>query len=105
MNNIAKPANLEDLLNLFTDVVSPEDVMHAKIMAQISSAIAKERITLGMGQKEFAKYIHISHRTLSRIEIGDYDISLKELSKIAVSLDMDLEINLKRGDFYKIRSK
>ena len=105
MNNIAKPANLEDLLNLFTDVVSPEDVMHAKIMAQISSAIAKERITLGMSQREFAKYIHISHRTLSRIESGDYDISLKELSKIAVSLDMDLEINLKRGDFYKIRSK
>lgn len=85
--------SLEDLLNLFTDVVSPEDIMHAKIMAQISSAIAKERITLGMCQKEFAKYIHISHRTLSRIESGDYDISLKELSKIAVALDMDLNLS------------
>ena len=55
MSNITKLAKLEDLLNLFADIVSPEDVMYAKIMAQISSAIAKERITLGMSQKEFAK--------------------------------------------------
>ena len=94
MSNITKPAKLEDLLNLFTDIVSPEDVMYSKIMAQISSAITKERITLGMSQKEFAKYIHISHRTLSRIESGDYYISLKKLSKIAVALDMDLQISL-----------
>ena len=93
MSNIAKPAKLEDLLNLFTDIVSPEDVMYAKIMTQISSAIAKKRIALGMSQREFAKYIHISHRTLSRIESGNYDISLKELSKIAVALDMDLNLS------------
>ena len=93
MSNIVKSAKLENLLNLFRDVVSPEDVMYAKIMTQISSEIAKERIALGMSQKEFAKYIHISHRTLSRIESGDYDISLKELSKIAVVLDMDLNLS------------
>ena len=93
MSNITKPAKLEDLLNLFTDIVNPEDVMYAKIMAQISSVITKERITLGMDQKEFAKHIHISHRTLSQIESGDYDISLKELSKIAVVLDMDLNLS------------
>lgn len=94
MNNIAKPAKLEDLLNLFTDVVSPEDVMYAKAKAQVSSVIAKERIDRGMTIKEFAKYIHISHRTLSRIESGNHDISLKELSNIAVVLDMDLQISL-----------
>ena len=93
MSNITKLAKLEDLLNLFADIVSPEDVMYAKIMAQISSAIAKERITLCMSQREFAKYIHISHRTLSRIESGDYDISLKKLSKIAVVLDMNLNLS------------
>ena len=94
MVNTVKPAKLEDLLNLFTDVVSPEDVMYAKIMVQISSVITKERITLGMDQKEFAKHIHISHRTLSQIESGDYDISLKELSKIASFLNMDLQLDL-----------
>ena len=94
MNNIAKPAKIEDLLNLFTDVVSPENVMYAKIMAQISSAIAKERIDRGMTIKEFAKYIHVSHRTLYRIESGNYDISLKELSKIASFLNMDLQLDL-----------
>ena len=97
MVNTVKPAKLEDLLNLFTDVVSPEDVMYAKVMAQISSAIAKERIAHGMTLKEFARYIHISHRTLSRIESGNYDISLKELLKIAVALDMDLQISLKEN--------
>ena len=97
MSNIAKPATLEDLLNLFADVVSPEDVMCAKIMAQISSAIVKERIIRGMTLKEFARYIHISYRALSRIESGNYDISLKELSKIAVALDMDLQISLKEN--------
>ena len=93
MSNIAKPAKLEDLLNLFTDVVSPEDVMYTKAKAQVSSVIAKERINCGMTIKEFAKYIRISHRTLSRIESGNYDISLKELTKIAAALDLDLEIN------------
>ena len=93
MSNITKLAKLEDSLNLFADIVSPEDVMYAKIMTQISSAIAKERITLGMSQREFAKYIHISHRTLSRIESGDYNISLKELSRIAVGLDMNLNLS------------
>lgn len=94
MVNTVKPAKLEDLLNLFTDVVTPEDVMYAKAKAQISSAIAKERIARGMTLKEFAKYIHISYKTLCRIESGNYDISLKELSKIAVVLDMDLQISL-----------
>ena len=94
MVNTAKSAKLEDLLNLFTDVVSPEDVMYAKIIVQLSSSITKERIARGMTLKEFARHIHISHRTLSRIESGNYDISLKELSKIAVALDMDLQISL-----------
>ena len=97
MSNIAKPATLEDLLNLFADVVSSEDVMYAKTKAQISSVIAKERIDRGMTIKEFAKYIHISHRILSRIESGNYDISLKELSKITVALDIDLQIRLKEN--------
>ena len=94
MSNIAKPATLEDLLNLFADVGSSEDVMYAKTKAQISSVIAKERIDRGMTIKEFAPYIHISYMTLSRIESGNYDISLKELSKIASFLNMDLQLDL-----------
>ena len=92
MSNIAKPATLEDLLNLFADVVSPEDVMCAKIMAQISSAIVKERIIRGMTLKEFAKYIHISHRTLSRIESGNYDISIQ------IPVDKEYYDSIKVGD-------
>lgn len=92
MRSKIEPAKLEDLLDLFEDVVQPEDIMYAKISSQASRSIAKERLRLNMNQKEFADYIHSQQSLISRWESGDYNFSLRKLSEISVALDMNLHI-------------
>ena len=49
----------DDLLSLFEDSLTPQDVLSAKLMAQISSAITSERLRLRMSQQEFADHINV----------------------------------------------
>ena len=87
-----EPAKLENLLALFEDTIQPEDIIYAKIASQASKYITKERLRLNMNQKEFADHIHATQSLVSRWESGKYNFSLKKLSEIAVSLDMDLHV-------------
>ena len=48
---------LDELFDLFEDSLSPADVLASKLMAQISTAITKERIKLRMNQHDFAEHI------------------------------------------------
>lgn len=94
MNSKVEPAKLEDLLALFEDAVQPEDVLYAKISSQVSSSITKERLRLKMSQKEFANHIHCQQSQVSLWESGKYNFSLRKLSEISATLDMDLNISL-----------
>lgn len=94
MNSKVKPAKLENLLTLFEGIVQPEDVLYAKISAQLSSTMTKERLRLNMNQKEFANHIHCPQDQVSLWESGKYNFSFRKLSKIATALDMDLNISL-----------
>lgn len=84
--------NINELLALFEDVLSPADVISSKLMAQISTAITKERLKLKMNQSDFAKHINASQSLISRWEHGDYNFSIRKLSEIAASLDLDVNI-------------
>ena len=44
---------INDLLALFEDTLSPSDVLAAKLIAQVSTSITKERIKLHMSQQEY----------------------------------------------------
>ena len=59
MNKKKTPNNIEDLLSLFSETLTPADVLSAKLMAQFSNAITSERLNLNMSQKDFAKHIII----------------------------------------------
>lgn len=83
---------IEKLLELFDDSLKPSDILHSKLMAQISSAIIKERIKLHMTQSEFASYIDVNQSLISRWEKGNYNFSLKKLSEIASKLNLDVNI-------------
>jgi DNA-binding XRE family transcriptional regulator len=48
-------------------------------------------------QTELAKRVHTSTSTISRIERGKQNISLKELVKIAIALDIPICISLGTG--------
>ncbi len=85
---------IDDLLGLFDDLVSSADVLSAKLMAQISSAITAERLRLGMNQSEFADHIHATQSQISRWEHGDYNFSLNKIAEIASRLNMDVNFSM-----------
>lgn len=74
-----KVCTVDDLFALFADVLSPADVLSAKLMGQISSAITKERLDLNLTQKEFASYIDA---TQSLVSVGSVVITIFQLIKL-----------------------
>lgn len=92
---------IEDLFNLFEDSLTPADVITSKLMAQISSAITKERLKLSMNQSDFAKHIGATQSLVSRWEHGDYNFSIRKIAEIAEKLDLDVNITMHSLALYK----
>ena len=92
---------VNDLLALFEDTLSPADVIASKLMAQVSTAITKERIKLGMTQAEFAKHIGVMQSQISRWEHGNYNFSLEKIADIAAKLDLDVNFTAVNISVYK----
>ncbi len=87
--------NIDDLLSLFEDYVSPADVLSARLISQVSSAITKERLRLNMTQSEFAEHIGVKQSQISRWERGGYNFTIEKIAAIAVQLDLDVNITFK----------
>ena len=83
--------NINDLFELFEDTLEPSDVLAAKLMAQVSTSITKERLKLKMNQQEFSEYIHISQALVSRWEHGDCNFTLKKIAEIATQLNLNVK--------------
>lgn len=60
-------------------------------MAEIASKIHETRVSLGWTQNELAERAGVSRPTVARIERGD-DISTATLEKIAVALELRIEL-------------
>lgn len=85
---------IDDFLGLFNDLISPAEILSAKLMAQISSSITEERLRLNMNQSEFAKHIGVTQSQISRWEHGDYNFSLNKIAEIANKLNMDVNFSM-----------
>lgn len=85
---------IDDLFDLFEDVLSPADVLTSKLMAQISTAITKERLKLSMNQTDFAQHIGATQSLVSRWEHGDYNFSIRKIAEIAEKLNLDINITM-----------
>lgn len=94
MNDMNNPyaCSMEELFHLFSGSLDASDALSAKLMAQISAAITRERIKLGMNQADFAEYIGASQSQISRWEHGDYNFSIKKLSEIAAKLNLNVNL-------------
>ena len=75
MNKKKTPNNIEDLLSLFSETLTPADVLSAKLMAQFSNAITSERLNLNMSQKDFAKHINA-------FPVGNVETTIFQLIKL-----------------------
>ena len=96
MNKKKTPNNIEDLLSLFSETLTPADVLSAKLMAQFSNAITSERLNLNMSQKDFAKHINATQSLISRWECGDYNFSINKIAEIAAKLDLNVDFKINK---------
>lgn len=88
-------SNLNELIKLMAEHVSPSDIVAAEQLAKISATIAKKRIELGMNQTEFAKFMGVSQGMISKWESEDYNFSVEALAKISEKLNLELDISMK----------
>ncbi len=83
---------VEDLLELFKESLTPSEMLYAKLTAQVSAGITKERLKLNMTQTEFAQHMGATQPIISRWESGDCNFSVKKLAEIAALLNLDINI-------------
>lgn len=93
MNEKSK-TGIEDLLALFSDTLTPADVLSAKLMSQISGAITSERLKRNMSQKDFAEYIDATQSLVSRWEKGNYNFSINKIADILTKLGLNADFKV-----------
>ncbi len=82
--------DLKELVNIITGA----DLISAKVLADISVAIFKERLKRDMTQKEFADLMGVSQGMVSKWESDNYNFTIETLASICDKLGFDLEIKM-----------
>lgn len=98
-------SDLNELLSLFDESLSTEDIIAAKILADVSEKIVKQRVEMGMTQKQFARFMGVSQGMISKWESADYNFSVKALAEIASKLNLDLNICFERNKVLQMPEK
>ncbi len=65
--------------------------MLSKNIKDIISKIREIRVSKGISQKEMGEAMNSSQQTYNRLEVGDADISLSQLEKIAEKLGLTFQ--------------
>jgi len=86
---------LDELLKIFDEDVSAQDILSAKVLAEVSTIITKHRINMKMTQREFAEHMGITQGMVSKWESKNYNFSIKALAEIAVKLDLDFSVRMR----------
>lgn len=85
--------NMNELLKLFYEKVSPEDMLYAKLSAHITSQITRQRINRKMNQRQFADFLGCTQAYISKLENGNCNFTLGKLCELAVKLDLDISVD------------
>lgn len=85
--------NMSELLKLFYDKVSPEDMLYSKLSAHITSQIIRQRMIREMNQKQFADFLGCTQAYISKLENGNCNFTLGKLCELAVKLDLDISVD------------
>ena len=100
-----------EIANWLTEGIPEEQLKIEKALAVISAKIYTKRTKMGMGQKEFAKYMGVSQGMISRWESGTYNFSISTLigicEKLGLTFDPQIsekELNTQNTCFIRLRS-
>lgn len=91
-------AGIDNLLSLFSDALTPADVLSAKLIAQISGAITSERLKRNMSPKNFAEYIGTPQSLIVQFESGNYNFSIQEIAEIFTKLNLNANLNISNSN-------
>lgn len=98
-------ADLNDLLQIFEEKLSVSDIIASRVLGEISATVVKQRIDLGMTQKQFAQHMGVSQSMISKWEGSDYNFSVKALLEIASKLDLNLKVQFYKNEVEEISKK
>lgn len=79
-------ASLSDLLNMFQESVSEEDIESAAVVGKAVAKIVRRRVELGMTYEEFAEYVGVDSKVISELECRDCKFDIERLSDIIKKL-------------------
>lgn len=85
---MAKVISGDEFARLLAEYFTAEDLQKANLLSSVSSEITRQRISRGMTQKEFASFMHVSKRLISKWENGDYNFTLEQIAEIFTKLDI-----------------
>ena len=83
-------ASLRDFVASVTEDIPTEDLALILMSSDISVAIIRKRVDMGMTQKEFSEYMGVSQAMVSKWESGCANFTLKTLAQIAAKLDVQV---------------
>lgn len=88
-------ASVSDLIGVFDEFLSTEDLLSVGILSKLSTMIEKYQIEHNMSEEEFAEYLDLPLEVVNSIDDRCHDFKLSELCKIAVKLNKDLVVDLR----------
>jgi len=76
----------------FPDGLSTADITIAKLKADLAVYVFKHRENAGLTQKQFAEKYGISQSTVSKVENGDDNISLRAVVEMSTAFGLELKL-------------
>lgn len=80
-------------IDLFEDLTKAEK-LEADIMGSIAVAIIEKRLSMGMTQTEFAKFLGVSQSMVVKWESCEYNFTIRSLVKITSLLNLNLNLQV-----------
>jgi len=89
-----KTVNLKQFAKNFTPMqnkIAQDEIKYYYLLTQFKEAREKK----GLSQEELAYKAQINRTTLSKVETGNRNATIDTLSKIALAMDMQLDMRLR----------
>ncbi len=75
-------------------MLNDSNIKDVKSLTQLGSLLKQRRKSLGMSQKDLAKFTNLSHTGIGRIELAQNDVKFETLLKLSKMLGFRIKIEL-----------
>lgn len=83
---------IEDLLTALSSSLTASEIIESRVKATIAFQLMSWRCAHNMSIDQFAKLLDVSKARVIKMENGDYNFNVKELSLISEKIGLSLSI-------------